>query len=58
MAGASRAVVTHYLGIVKQRLGDQLGSPATKGEGRKTCSAPTSPARCCSACFGNALVGA
>jgi hypothetical protein len=33
MAGASSAVVMPYLGIAKQRLADQLGSPAPKGEG-------------------------
>lgn len=32
---ATSVVVMPYLGIAKQRLADQLGSPATKGEGRQ-----------------------
>jgi divalent metal cation (Fe/Co/Zn/Cd) transporter len=32
---ASSLVVMPYLGIAKSRLADQLGSPATKGEGRQ-----------------------
>ena len=32
---ASSVVVMPYLGIAKQRLAEQLGSPATKGEGRQ-----------------------
>jgi hypothetical protein len=29
------------IGIAKRRLADKLGSAATRGEGRRTCSAPT-----------------
>ena len=32
---ASSVVVMPYLGIVKQRIADQIGSAATKGEGRQ-----------------------
>ena len=32
---ASSLVVMPYLGIAKQRIADQIGSPATKGEGRQ-----------------------
>ncbi|MGH2970418.1 MAG: cation transporter [Solirubrobacteraceae bacterium] len=32
---ASSVIAMPYLGIAKQRLADQLGSPATKGEGRQ-----------------------
>jgi divalent metal cation (Fe/Co/Zn/Cd) transporter len=38
------------LGIAKERLADQLGSAATKGEGGRTCSAPIWPGRCWSGC--------
>ena len=34
------------LGVAKQRIAEQIGSAATKGEGRQTCFAPTWPARC------------
>jgi len=38
---ASSLVVMPFLGIAKERLADRLGSAATRGEGRQTCSAPT-----------------
>ena len=47
---ASSVVVMPYLGIAKQRLADALGSAATKGEGARTCCAPTSRARCSPGC--------
>ena len=42
----SSVILMPILGIAKQRLADKLGSAATKGEGRQTCSAPTSRVRC------------
>ena len=46
---ASSVVLMPLLGIAKQRIADQIGSAATKGEGRQNMlSAPTSPAHCSS----------
>ena len=47
---ASSVVVMPYLGIAKQRLADQLGSPATKGEGRQNMLCAYLAGTSCSAC--------
>ena len=54
----SSVIVMPMLGIAKQRLADRLGSAATKGEGARTCSAPTWPERCLLGLLGNVAVGA
>jgi divalent metal cation (Fe/Co/Zn/Cd) transporter len=47
-----------YLGIAKQRLAEQLGSPATKGEGRQNMLCASLAAARLLGLLGNALVGA
>ena len=46
---ATSLVGMPVLGVAKQRLAQTLGSSATHGEVRRTCSARISPARCSSA---------
>jgi divalent metal cation (Fe/Co/Zn/Cd) transporter len=55
---ASSVVVMPYLGIAKQRLADQLGSPATKGEGRQNILCAYLAGALLVGLLGNALVGA
>jgi divalent metal cation (Fe/Co/Zn/Cd) transporter len=55
---ASSLVVMPYLGIAKQRLADQLGSPATKGEGRQNMLCAYLAGALLLGLLGNALVGA
>jgi divalent metal cation (Fe/Co/Zn/Cd) transporter len=55
---ASSVVVMPYLGIAKQRLADQLGSPATKGEGRQNMLCAYLAAALLVGLLGNALFGA
>jgi divalent metal cation (Fe/Co/Zn/Cd) transporter len=55
---ASSVVVMPYLGIAKQRLAEQLGSPATKGEGRQNMLCAYLAAALLAGLLGNALVGA
>ena len=47
-----------YLGIAKQRLAEQLGSPATKGEGRQNMLCAYLAGALLLGLLGNALVGA
>ena len=46
-----------YLGIAKQRLADQLGSPATKGEGRQNMLCAYLAGALLLGLLGNALTG-
>jgi divalent metal cation (Fe/Co/Zn/Cd) transporter len=55
---ASSVVVMPYLGIAKQRLAEQLGSPATKGEGRQNMLCAYLAGALLLGLLGNALVGA
>jgi divalent metal cation (Fe/Co/Zn/Cd) transporter len=55
---ASSLVVMPYLGVAKQRLADQLGSPATKGEGRQNILCAYLAGALLLGLLGNALVGA
>ena len=55
---ASSALVMPYLGIAKQRLAEQLGSPATKGEGRQNMLCAYLAGALLLGLLGNALVGA
>jgi divalent metal cation (Fe/Co/Zn/Cd) transporter len=55
---ASSVVVMPYLGIAKQRLAEQLGSPATKGEGRQNMLCAYLAAALLIGLVGNALAGA
>jgi divalent metal cation (Fe/Co/Zn/Cd) transporter len=55
---ASSAVVMPYLGIAKQHLADQLGSPATKGEGRQNMLCAYLAGALLLGLLSNALVGA
>ena len=55
---ASSVVVMPYLGIAKQRLADQLGSPATKGEGRQNMLCAYLAGALLLGLLGNAIVGA
>jgi divalent metal cation (Fe/Co/Zn/Cd) transporter len=55
---ASSVVVMPYLGIAKQRLADQLGSAATKGEGRQNLLCAYLAAALLVGLLGNAIVGA
>jgi divalent metal cation (Fe/Co/Zn/Cd) transporter len=55
---ASSLVVMPYLGIAKQRLADQLGSAATKGEGRQNMLCAYLAGALLLGLLGNALVGA
>jgi divalent metal cation (Fe/Co/Zn/Cd) transporter len=55
---ASSLVVMPYLGIAKQRLAEQLGSPATKGEGRQNMLCAYLAGALLFGLLGNALVGA
>ena len=55
---ASSLVVMPYLGIAKQRLADQLGSAATKGEGRQNMLCAYLAAALLIGLLGNALIGA
>jgi divalent metal cation (Fe/Co/Zn/Cd) transporter len=55
---ASSVVVMPYLGIAKQRLAEQLGSPATKGEGRQNILCAYLAGALLLGLLGNALVGA
>jgi divalent metal cation (Fe/Co/Zn/Cd) transporter len=55
---ASSVVVMPYLGIAKQRLAEQLGSPATKGEGRQNMLCAYLAGALLFGLLGNALVGA
>jgi divalent metal cation (Fe/Co/Zn/Cd) transporter len=57
LASAS-LVLMPYLGIAKQRLADQLGSAATKGEGRQNMLCAYLAAALLIGLLGNALVGA
>jgi divalent metal cation (Fe/Co/Zn/Cd) transporter len=54
---ASSVVVMPYLGIAKQRLAEQLGSPATKGEGRQNMLCAYLAAALLLGLLGSALVG-
>jgi divalent metal cation (Fe/Co/Zn/Cd) transporter len=51
-------VVMPYLGLAKQRLADQLGSPATKGEGRQNMLCAYLAGALLLGLLGNALFGA
>jgi divalent metal cation (Fe/Co/Zn/Cd) transporter len=55
---ASSVVVMPYLGIAKQRLANQLGSPATKGEGRQNILCAYLAGALLVGLLGNALMGA
>jgi divalent metal cation (Fe/Co/Zn/Cd) transporter len=55
---ATSVVVMPYLGIAKQRLADQLGSAATKGEGRQNMLCAYLAGALLLGLLGNALVGA
>jgi divalent metal cation (Fe/Co/Zn/Cd) transporter len=55
---ASSMVVMPYLGIAKQRIADQIGSAATKGEGRQNMLCAYLAAALLVGLLGNALVGA
>ena len=55
---ASSLVVMPYLGIAKSRLADQLGSPATKGEGRQNLLCAYLAGALLVGLLGNALWGA
>jgi divalent metal cation (Fe/Co/Zn/Cd) transporter len=55
---ASSLIVMPYLGIAKQRLADQLGSAATKGEGRQNMLCAYLAGALLLGLTGNALLGA
>jgi divalent metal cation (Fe/Co/Zn/Cd) transporter len=55
---ASSVIVMPYLGIAKQHLAEQLGSPATKGEGRQNMLCAYLAGALLLGLLGNALVGA
>jgi divalent metal cation (Fe/Co/Zn/Cd) transporter len=55
---ASSVVVMPYLGIAKQRLAEQLGSPATRGEGRQNMLCAYLAGALLIGLLGNPLVGA
>jgi divalent metal cation (Fe/Co/Zn/Cd) transporter len=55
---ATSVIVMPYLGIAKQRLADQLGSAATKGEGRQNVLCAYLAGALLLGLLGNALVGA
>lgn len=55
---ASSLIVMPYLGIAKQRLAEQLGSPATKGEGRQNMLCAYLAGALLIGLLGNALFGA
>ena len=55
---ASSLVVMPYLGVVKQRLADRLGSAATKGEGRQNMLCAYLAGALLLGLLGNALAGA
>ena len=55
---ASSVLVMPYLAIAKQRLAEQLGSPATKGEGRQNMLCAYLAGALLLGLLGNALVGA
>ena len=55
---ASSVVIMPYLGIAKQRLADQLGSAATKGEGRQNMLCAYLAGALLVGLLGNALFGA
>jgi divalent metal cation (Fe/Co/Zn/Cd) transporter len=55
---ASSVVVMPYLGTAKQRLAEQLGSPATKGEGRQNMLCAYLAGALLLGLLGNALAGA
>jgi divalent metal cation (Fe/Co/Zn/Cd) transporter len=55
---ASSVLVMPYLGIAKQRLAEQLGSPATKGEGRQNMLCAYLAGALLLGLLGNALFGA
>ena len=55
---SSSLVVMPYLGIAKQRLADQLGSAATKGEGRQNMLCAYLSAALLVGLLGNLLLGA
>jgi divalent metal cation (Fe/Co/Zn/Cd) transporter len=55
---ASSVVIMPYLGIAKQRLADQLGSAATKGEGRQNMLCAYLAGALLLGLLGNALFGA
>lgn len=55
---AGSLIVMPYLGIAKQRLADQLGSAATKGEGRQNMLCAYLAAALLVGLLGNALFGA
>ncbi len=55
---ASSVVVMPYLGIAKQRIADQIGSAATKGEGRQNMLCAYLAGALLVGLLGNALVGA
>jgi divalent metal cation (Fe/Co/Zn/Cd) transporter len=55
---AGSVVVMPYLGIAKQRLADQLGSAATKGEGRQNMLCAYLAGALLLGLLGNALAGA
>jgi divalent metal cation (Fe/Co/Zn/Cd) transporter len=55
---ASSMVVMPYLGIAKQRIADQIGSAATKGEGRQNMLCAYLAGALLLGLLGNALAGA
>jgi divalent metal cation (Fe/Co/Zn/Cd) transporter len=55
---ASSVVIMPYLGVAKQRLADQLGSAATKGEGRQNMLCAYLAGALLVGLLGNALFGA
>jgi divalent metal cation (Fe/Co/Zn/Cd) transporter len=55
---ASSMVVMPYLGIAKQRIADQIGSPATKGEGRQNMLCAYLAAALLVGLLGNTVLGA
>jgi divalent metal cation (Fe/Co/Zn/Cd) transporter len=55
---ASSLVVMPYLGVAKQRIADQIGSAATKGEGRQNMLCAYLAGALLLGLLGNALAGA
>ena len=55
---AASATIMPVLGVAKQRLAEQLGSPATKGEGRQNMLCAYLAGALLVGLLGNALVGA
>ena len=55
---ATSVVVMPYLGVAKQRIAEQIGSPATKGEGRQNMLCAYLAAALLAGLLANAAIGA